>query len=400
MNAWLKKILPKGKERRVYLDYAAATPVRAEVRAAMESYFAEQCGNPSSIHQEGRRARAAVEAARARIAALLRVRPEEITFTSGGTEANNLAILGVVSTHARLGDIHIISTAIEHSSVLETLAELQKDGTRVSFAPVDTGGLIILAEFEKLFSPETLLVTFAYVNSEIGVVQDVRRLVRVVRNYEREHGAQIFVHLDASQAPLWLPCAMDSLGVDMLTLDASKCYGPKGVGVLAHKRRVPLSAQTFGGGQEAGLRSGTENVPLVVGCAEALRLAQERYAPRAERVGARRDSFLTTLRAAIPGLLLNGSEINRVANNCNISIPSIDGEFAVVWLDQRGIAASTRSACDAGSASVSQVIATISGGDSARAHGSIRFTLGEATTDTDLTYTATVLAAHVAAVKS
>ena len=296
MNAWLEKILPR-KARRVYLDYAAATPLRGEVRAVMEPYYAERFGNPGAIHEEGRRGRAAVEAARGRIATLLRVRPEEITFTSGGTEANNLAIFGVVSARARseaaragtgLGDIHIITTAIEHSSVLTPLTQLQEQGIRVSFAPVDADGLIILAECKKLLSPETTLVTFAYVNSEIGVVQDVRRLVRLVRDYEREYDTQIAVHLDAAQAPLWLPCAMDSLGVDLMTLDAGKCYGPKGIGVLAHRRRVPLSAQTCGGGQEDGLRSGTENVPLIVGCAEALRIAQEGYAPRAHPVGAAR----------------------------------------------------------------------------------------------------------------
>ncbi|MBI4086543.1 cysteine desulfurase [Candidatus Kaiserbacteria bacterium] len=384
---------------RIYLDYAAATPVRPEVFAAMQPYFSERFANPSAIHEEGRVARAAVEAARAIVAKLLKIRLEEVTCTSGGTEANNLALFGVVEAAVAGGahpkDIEVISTMIEHPSVLEALDVLEKRGVGVRLAPVTEEGRIDMRGFETLLSPKTLLVTFAYVNSEVGVVEDVKRVVRTVREYERKsaEGRKVFIHLDASQAPLWLPCAMDALGVDLMTLDAGKCYGPKGAGVLAHKRHVPLRSQSFGGDQEGGLRAGTENVPLIVGCAEALHIAQENYEERADKVGALRDFFFKTLEEKIPNVLINGSREHRVANNCNISIPGIDGEFAVVTLDTHGIAASTRSACAGGKGSGSHVVAAITH-DADRAGNTIRFTLGEETTREDLVHVAMALSEH------
>ncbi len=398
-------------KKRIYLDYAAATPLWDVVFKVMQPYFKEIFANPSAIHAEGRCARNAVDEARGIIATLLKIRAEEITFTSGGTEANNLALFGVVDAAvargARANDIEIISTAIEHPSVLETLEVLKRRGVTVHFAPVDEGGLIDIAKFAELLSPKTLLVTIAYVNSEIGVVQDVRSIVRVVRSWEREEKeiiennakeSRIYVHIDASQAPLWLPCAMDSLGIDMMTLDAGKCYGPKGVGVLAHKRRVPLVGTLFGGDQEQGLRPGTENVPLIVGCAHALRLAQEGWEERARDVAQFRDMLFSELEKAIPDVLCNGSRESRVANNCNVSIPGVDGEFAVVTLDTHGIAVSTRSACVGGKGGGSHVVAVITG-DKDRANNTIRFTLGEETTKDEILETVKVLSEHVNAIR-
>jgi cysteine desulfurase len=398
---------------RIYLDYAAATPARPEVLSAMQPYFADDFANASAIHAEGQKARAALRAARATIAKLLKIRAEEVTFTSGGTEGNNLAIFGVVDAAIAQGfalrDLEIITTMIEHPSVLEALDALEKRGIGVRRAPVTEEGRIDANAFRELLSPKTLLVTFAYVNSEIGVIEDVKRIVRTVREYERKYeegderksGAErrIFVHLDASQAPLWLPIAMDALGVDLMTLDAGKCYGPKGVGVLAHRRHVPIRSQSFGGDQEGGLRAGTENVPLIVGCAEALRIAQESHEKRADEVGALRDLFFTELQRVIPHVLINGSREHRVANNCNISIPGVDGEFAVVTLDAHGIAASTRSACAGNQEGGSHVVAAITG-DKERAHNTIRFTLGEETTEEDLRRTVKILSEHVAETKS
>ncbi len=420
-------------EKRIYLDYAAATPVRGEVLEAMQPYFSDIFANPSAIHEEGVRARKAVDDARSAVAAILKIRSEEITFTSGGTEANNLAIFGVVDAalaQEKRGmrqsgglsqdlardvrseangdlrqvdsvgtmDIEIISTAIEHPSVLEALAALETHGVKVHFVPVDREGRIDVSEFSTLLSPKTLLVTFAYVNSEIGVVQDVRRIVRAVRSAEKDE-QRIWVHIDASQAPLWLPCAMDSLGVDLMTLDAGKCYGPKGVGVLAHKRQVPLQSHFFGGDQEGGLRPGTENVPLIIGFAKAFEIAQARHKERADKVGALRDFFFEELKRAIPETLINGSQTERVANNCNISSPGIDGEFAVVTLDVHGIAASTRSACAGGKGGGSHVVAAITG-DQERANSTIRFTLGEETTKEDVLRTAEVLSKHAIEMQS
>ena len=386
-------------QMRIYLDYAAATPVREEVLTAMRPYFTEQFANPSAIHREGQHARQAVDGARMAVARLLKLRTEELTFTSGGTESNNLALFGVVEAAFAEGkrgqDIEVISTAIEHPSVLEALAALARRGVTVHFAQVDGEGRIKIESLKKLLSPQTLLVTFAYVNSELGVVQDVRTIVRAVR----EDFGTCFVHLDASQAPLWLPCAMDSLGVDLMTLDAGKCYGPKGVGVLAHLRTVPLVPHLFGGGQERGLRPGTENVPLIVGCAEALRIAQAHWRERADEVGTLRDFFFDELTKAIPEVKINGSREHRVANNCNISIPGVDGEFAVVTLDARDIAASTRSACAGGTGSGSHVVAAITG-DAERANSTLRFTLGEETTKEDIVRAVKALSQHVRAVKA
>ncbi len=391
---------------RIYLDYAAATPVRDEVFEAMRPYFRDAFANPSAIHEEGRVARKAVDDARATIASLLKIRAEEVTLTSGGTEANNLAILGLVDAAVAQGvvprDIEIISTAIEHPSVLKALDVLKKRDVTVHFVPVDSGGLIDIKALVKLLSPKTLLVTFAYVNSEVGVVQDVRRIVRTIRETERgavkEGGKkdETYVHIDASQAPLWLPCAMDSLGVDMMTLDAGKCYGPKGVGVLARRRHVLLAPNIFGGDQEQGLRPGTENVPLIVGCAHAFAAAQEpqRLETRARKVSTLRDLLFDELEKTIPEILTNGSREHRVANNCNISIPGIDGEFAVVTLDTHGIAASTRSACAGGKGSGSHVVAAITG-DQQRANNTVRFTLGEETTKEEILRTVEILSQHV-----
>lgn len=382
------------KPKRVYLDYAAATPVRASVRAAMERYFSDHFANPSAIHHEGREARRAVEAARGTVARILKIRSEDIIFTSGGTESNNLAIFGVVeATHARgvrYEDMEIITTAIEHPSVLETLKVCAARGTVVHYVPVDENGKVVMSAFEELLSEKTVLVTFAYANSEVGVVQDVKRITRAVRALG---DVRPLVHLDASQAPLWLPLAMDMLGVDMMTLDAGKCYGPKGVGVLAHRHHVELRPFAYGGDQESGLRPGTENVPLIVGCAHALEIAHDGREARVERVKELRDYLLESLSREIPQAVLNGSREDRIANNVNISIPGLDGEFAVVTLDVQGVAVSTRSACTGGKGGGSHVVRVLTG-DEDRAASTIRFTLGEETTRNDIDRAVSVLAAH------
>ena len=397
----LRRLVTHKKHRRIYLDYAAASPVRREVLDAMQPYFSDIFANPSAIHEEGQHARMAVDRAREVIARHLKIRPEGVTFTSGGTEANNLALFGVVDAARAVGtrsiDIEIITTPIEHPSILNALDVLREQGVTVHSVPVDEEGLIVMSELEKLLSPKTLLVTCAYVNSEVGVVQDVRTIARMVTrvNEKMSHGGrQALVHIDASQAPLWLPCAMDSLGVDLMTLDAGKCYGPKGVGVLAHIHGVPLRAQIFGGDQEGALRPGTENVPLIVGCAEALKIAFEGHEARTERVSMLRDMFFEKLGESIPGVLINGSREERVANNCNVSIPRVDGEFAVVTLDIHGIAASTRSACAGTKGGGSHVVAAMTG-DQDRASNTIRFTLGEETTEEDIVQTIKVLSEYV-----
>lgn len=398
MFDWLSRLGAKKETGRIYLDYAAATPVHSSVMEAMAPYFSDVFANPGAIHADGQRAREAVDAARLRIARVLSVRSEEVTFVSGGTEANNLALFGVVEAAHRAGraytDMEIISTQIEHPSILEALGALAERGVVVHYAPVDTEGLIDREAFDALLSARTLLVSVAYVNSEVGVVQEVKRLSRIVR--KAQQGTQhILFHIDASQAPLWLPCSLEQLGVDLMTLDAGKCYGPKGVGVLAHKRHVPIVPYLYGGDQERGLRPGTENVPLVVGAAAAIERACVGHEARAKSVSALRDTFISELETTIPHVMLNGSRTHRVANNCNISIGGVDGEFAVVTLDVHGIAASTRSACAGGSGSGSHVVRTLYT-DEARAASTIRCTLGEETTSRALSRAAAILRTHVA----
>ncbi len=381
-------------QRRIHLDYASTTPVAPEVLRAMQPYFSQEWANPGAIYKEGVQARKAVEDARMLVARTLRVRPDGITFTSGGTESNNLALIGTIEQlHAEgraYADMEIISTAIEHPSILETLAYLTTKGVHIMYAPVAEDGRILQGEFQKLLGDKTVLVTVAYVNSEVGVVQDIKKITRAVRAWNTEHSAHVRTHTDASQAPLWLSCALDMLGVDLMTLDAGKCYGPKGSGVLARRHGVRLLPASFGGGQEAGLRSGTENVPLVVGCARALARAQEDCAAESARITALRDRFFTRLAEHIPESVVNGDCMHRVANNVNISIPHIDSEYAVIWLDAHGIAASTKSACGVGKGTGSAVVRAMTK-DDARALSTIRFTLGKETTERDIVRAVEVL---------
>ena len=387
-----------GKKRRIYLDTAAATPVRKEVRAAMLPYLENEFGNPSAIHAEGIAARSAVESSRQKVATTLGIRPEGVLFTSGGTESNNLAILGRLKYLARkegiaYSDMEVVTTRIEHPSILSLIPVIEATGVTVRFVEVDEEGKITVAALEKVLSPKTVLVTFAYANSEVGVVQSVSRLVRTVRQFEKTHthSRRIVVHIDAAQAPLWLPCSLTSLGVDMMSLDVGKCNGPKGVGMLALRGNVPLLPILYGGGQEQGLRPGTENVANIVGRATALALAQADYNERAASVSKLRDSFIDLLTEALPEVLLNGPQgEDRLANNINISLPKLDTEYAVVYLDAQGIAASTKSACAGAGGGESTVVSTMTG-NSERAKSTLRLSLSADTTLADAKATVTAL---------
>ncbi|OGG66209.1 hypothetical protein A2Z56_00730 [Candidatus Kaiserbacteria bacterium RIFCSPHIGHO2_12_45_16] len=386
------------KKRRIYLDTAAATPLRKEVRAAMLPYLETEFGNPSAIHAEGIAARSAVESSRQKVATTLGIRPEGVLFTSGGTESNNLAILGRLKYLARkegiaYSDMEVITTRIEHPSIMSLVPVIEATGVTVRFVEVDGEGKITVAALEKVLSPKTVLVTFAYANSEVGVVQNVSRLVRTVRQFEKTHthGRRIVIHIDAAQAPLWLPCSLTPLGVDMMSLDVGKCNGPKGVGMLVLRGNVPLLPILYGGGQEQGLRPGTENVANIVGAATALTLAQADYQERAASVSKLRDSFIDLLTEALPEVLLNGPQgEERLANNINISLPKLDTEYAVVYLDAQGIAASTKSACAGAGGGESTVVSTMTG-NSERAKSTIRLSLSTDTTLADAKYVVEIL---------
>jgi len=376
-------------KKRIYLDYAAATPLHPQVRQAMQPFLTESFGNPSAIHKEGVQARQAIETARQQVATTLGIRPAEVIFTGSGTESNNLALLGLLKKLNRkegvpYAEMEIVTTHIEHPSITKVLSVLAATGVVVRYAEVDSEGKISLPALAAVLSPKTVLFTFAYANSEVGVVQNVTRLVREVRRYEKEQGTRIYVHLDAAQAPLWLSCSMGRLGVDLLTLDAGKCQGPKGVGVLAFRGVADLLPIMYGGGQEQGIRPGTENVAAIVGAATALVLAQRDYETRTKKVAIVRDAFIANLQKVWTEAVLNGSTgENRLANNINISLPGFDTEYAVVYLDAHGIAASTKSACAGAGGGESTVVAAMTG-DTKRATSTLRLSLGPDTTQADM----------------
>ncbi|MEM9336539.1 MAG: cysteine desulfurase family protein [Patescibacteria group bacterium] len=388
------------KKKRLYLDMAAATPVRKGVLEAMQPYFAEQFGNPSAIHAEGRQAKVAISEAREKLARLLHIRPEGVYFTGSGTEANNTAIYGYVrhlleEEGKSFSDLTIISTKLEHPSVIEVLKHLEDQGVTVAWVNVDEAGKVDEKHLSELLDEKVVLVSLAYVNSEVGVVQPVRRIARAIKKYNQEQDMNILLHADAAQAPLWLSCDMDQLGVDMMTLDAGKCFGPKGMGVLALRRGVSVKGVILGGGQETGVRAGTENTALIVGGVEAFSLAQGNYEMRASETKELRDYFISELQQAIPEVVLNGPVgLDRVANNVNISIPGLDTEYAVVVLDSKGVAASTKSACSGAGGGESVVVKTITG-DAARATSTIRFTLGSELSKSDIDYVVKTLKEHV-----
>ncbi|MCA9357809.1 cysteine desulfurase [Candidatus Kaiserbacteria bacterium] len=401
MKWWGSK---KEQGERVYLDWAAATPLLPETKAAMEPYLGDVFGNASAIHKEGQVAKRALEEAREKVARALQVRPEFVTFTGGGTEGNNLAIMGTImrlrANCREFSDMEIITTAIEHPSITETMRALARRGVVIKQAPVDEAGKVKLAEFKKLLTGKTVLVSLAYANSEIGVVQPLHHIKKHIKEAAAAFKTEIRLHVDAAQAPLWLSCQFDTTSADLLVLDTAKCCGPKGAGVLVRARSVELVPYQFGGGQEAGLRPGTENVASAVGAAVAIEVAQGDWRARAERARTIRDTGIAAIMAAVPQAILNGPEgEERLANNINISIPGLDTEYAAVWLDARGFAVSTKSACAGAGGSESMVVRTISD-NAARASSTLRFTIGPSTTVEDLQKLAAALREFVAIMNS
>ncbi len=368
---------------RIYLDYAAATPLSPKVLSAMLPYLGGIFGNPSAIHQEGQLAKQAVAEARVKIARTLRAREEEVIFTGSGTESNNLAILGHVEALHQAGrayeTMEVVTTQIEHPSILALVPVLESKGVRVKFVEVDEAGLILKTSLLSTLSKDTVLVALAYANSEIGTIQPVLRLVKQIKEHAKSAGTNIVVHLDAAQAPLWLPCQVAQLGVDLMALDAGKCNGPKGVGVLYVHHNTKLSPIFSGGDQERKLRPGTENVAGIVGAGEAIALAQLEYKKVSEDIAKLRDLAIDYLNKNLPEAIINGAvEESRLANNINFSLPGFDTEYAVVWLDAKGVAASTKSACAGAGGGISHVVLTCTGDDS-RAGSTIRFTFGQDT---------------------
>lgn len=379
---------------RIYLDHAATTYLDPAVERAMKPYWQALFGNPSAIYQEGLAAKKAVETARQEIARILNCLPTEIIFTAGGTESDNLAIFGIVNnfTKNNPGLIpHLITSQIEHHAILHALEYLEKNKlAQVSYLPVNQDGLIDLQTLKKALRDNTLLVSIMYANNEIGTIEPVTEISAVLKqaNDGREH--KIYFHSDACQAAGALNLDVEKLGVDLLTINGSKLYGPKQIGLLFKRKNIKILPQIYGGGQEWALRSGTENVAGIVGLARALQLAQKNKNTENKRLTALRDWLIKKILAEIPSSHLNGHAQKRLPNNINISFDKVEGESIVLLLDKAGIACSTGSACTSKSLDPSHVIMAL-GYPKERGHSSIRFTLGKKTTKKNLVYTVKTL---------
>lgn len=377
--------------RQVYLDHAATTPLDPRVLLAMRPYLEEIHGNPSSFHGEGKRAKDAIDGARERIAKVLHVRADEILFTSGGTESDNLAILGYARANAEKGR-HIITTAIEHQAVMESVLHLEKkEGFEVTYLKPDKFGEITAEQVLAALRPDTLLVTIMYANNEIGTIEPVAEIGNAIQKYRQENNVPHLVfHTDACQAAGALSLDIEKLHVDMLTLNASKIYGPKGNGLLYVRRGVKVRPLMFGGAQERGLRPGTESVAGIIGLAAALEIVQAEHLTESARLIPLRDRLIRGLLERVGKARLNGHATKRLPNNVNISFLDVEGEALLLYLDAAGVYASTGSACTSASLDPSHVILAL-GMPYEVAHGSLRFTLGHATTEADIDYVLDVL---------
>ena len=375
--------------RRVYLDNSATTPVDPRVAAAMARAVVETFGNASSVHGFGQQARAAIDRARREVASLIGAKQNEIVFTSGGTEANNLAIRGLCEASIAHGR-HLITSAIEHPSVAGVCVELEKRGWEVTRLPVYKNGIMRLEDVAAALRPDTVLITVMLANNEIGTIQPVSEIGSFVREKRAAGQRHLWLHTDAVQAAGRLRLNVDELGCDLLTMSAHKLYAPKGTGALYVRRGVRLHGQNVGGHQERERRAGTENVPGIVAFGEAAKLAREELAERSTHDRALRDRFEAEVRSRITDVVMNGDRERRRAHLSNISFRFIEGEGLLINLDLEGVAVSTGSACSSGTLEPSPVIRAL-GVDDELARGSIRFSFGKDNTDEDVDYALAVL---------
>lgn len=365
--------------RRVYLDNSATTPVAPEVVEAMLPYLTEKFGNASSIHFFGQEARAALDKARHQVAALVNARPNEIIFTSGGTEANNFAILGLAEARSEPG--HIITSAIEHSAVKAACQELEKRGFNVTYLPVYENGIVRFEDVEAALTDATFLITIMTANNEIGTIQPVAEIGRFVRKL-RETGRKVYFHTDAVQAVGKIETDVEEIGCDLLSMSAHKLYAPKGVGALYVRRGVRLKPRSLGGHQERDLRGGTESVPNIVAFGAAAEMATRELKHSAATLRGLRNSLESRIGEMIPDVVFNGDREHRIPNVANVSFRGVEGEGLLINLDMQGIAVSTGSACSSGTLEPSPVIRALEtqapspASDEDRARGAIRFSLG------------------------
>ncbi len=362
---------------RIYLDHGATTPLDPRVLEAMIPFLKEDFGNPSSLHFFGREVKKQLEEAREKVAGILGAEPEEIIFTSGGTEADNLALGGVVRALREKGK-HIITTAVEHHAVLDTCTALKKEGFDITILPVDRYGMVEPQHVKEAIREDTLLVSVIYGNNEVGTVQPLEKIGQITR----EKG--VLLHTDAVQTVGNLPLEVEKLQVDLLALSAHKFYGPKGAGILYCRQGIEIDRMLHGGGQERGRRAGTENVPGIIGMARAMEIVVEEKEENTRRMEKLRDKLIEGL-LSMEDVYLNGHPTRRLAGNVNASFEYIEGEALLLSLDYKGIAASSGSACSSGSMEPSHVLLAM-GIPEQTAHGSVRFTLGRHTTEEEIDY--------------
>ena len=381
-------------ETKVYLDYAATTPVDKEVLAAMEPYFCGKFGNASSAHFFGREAREAVEKARQQAADFLGCEAKEVIFTSCATESNNLAIKGLMKAFRQAQGVnfkpHIITSAIEHHCVLHTCESLEKDGlVEITYLPVNKEGIVEIESVEKAIKDNTILVSIMYANNEIGTIQPIEEIGELIKKYNENpstrsarSGNKIFFHVYAVQAINYLDCAVDKLGVDLLSLSAHKFYGPKGVGALYIRKGVPIARIQDGGEQEFKMRAGTLNVPGIVGLGEAITKVRS-LKSEVENILKLRDKLIDGVLKSVSNSKINGSREKRLPNNANFSFPGAEGEAILLALDLEGIAVSTGSACASENLNPSHVLVALGLGPE-DTHSSARMTLGKYTTEEEI----------------
>ena len=384
----IQKLFTDLPQKFIYLDHAATTYVDGRVFEAMQPYFAADFGNPGAFYELGRKAKEAVEAARGSVAGILNCLPTEIIFTGSGTESDNMAVLGVARKRASEGK-HIITSSIEHHAVEMPCRQLEREGFEVTYLPVDKFGMVSFDDLRAALRDDTILVSVMMANNEIGTIQPIAEIGAILR------GHKAFFHTDACQAAGALDLDVERLGVDLMTLNGSKIYGPKGVGILYKRKGVSIQPLIFGGGQERGLRSGTENVPLIVGFAKALEIAAAEREVEPTRLSRLRDRLIGGLMSSVTKIILNGHPSLRLPNNVNVSILDIEGEAFTLFLNELGIYASTGSACTSASLDPSHVIVA-TGLPYECAHGSIRFSLGRKTTEEEIDYVLSVIPKVVA----
>lgn len=369
------------------MDHAAATPMDKRVFLAMKPYFAEDFGNPSALYALGRRASKAISEARKKIAGLIGALPENIIFTGGGSEANNLALFGTARANSHKGK-HIISTGIEHHSVIHPLLELKKQGFDITFIPVDKSGYVSAQSIAKAIRPDTILISVMFANNETGAIQPIAEIGREILKYRKINNTNYpLFHSDTCQAAGYLNIDVEKNHLDLMTVNGSKIYGPKGTGFLYCRRGVLMQPIIHGGNQEKGKRAGTENVPGIIGLATALELAQKSKDKESKRLRDLSVYFWKKIQQNIPGTVLNGPEIGegRLPNNINVTFINIEGEAMLLYLDEYGIMCSTGSACTSESLEPSHVLLAM-GLAQEMAHGSLRFTLGHSNTKSDIDY--------------